>query len=65
MEKVSGFIPAGPFSNKVAASEGELSLTIRDRTPVDGKNFRDTAELEAPFGEHTYRVVLENKPIIR
>ncbi len=53
----------GPFSNKVAASEGELSLTIRDRTPIDGKNSRDTAELEATFeapsGEHTYRVVLE------
>ena len=53
----------GPFSNKVAPSEGELSMTVWDRTPLDDKNSRDEANLEAEFedpsGEHTYRVVLQ------
>ncbi len=53
----------GPFSNKVAPSEGELSLTIWDMTPVDSMDSEDKADLEATFdgpsGEHTYRVVLE------
>lgn len=53
----------GPFSNKVAPSEGELSLTIWDRTELDSMNSRDEAELEATFedpsGKNTYRVVLQ------
>lgn len=48
----------GPFSDKVAASEGELSLTIWDRTPLDTKDSQDKADLEATFegpsGENTY-----------
>ena len=53
----------GPFSNKVAASEGELSLTIWDKTELDSKKSEDKADLEATFkdpsGKNTYRVVLQ------
>jgi len=53
----------GPFSNKVAPSEGELSLTIWDRTELDSMNSQDEAELEATFedpsGKNSYRVVLQ------
>lgn len=52
----------GPFSDRVASSEGELSLTIWDKTAIDSKNSKDKANLEAifdgPKGENTYRVEL-------
>ncbi|MFB6290914.1 MAG: hypothetical protein ABEJ25_04210 [Candidatus Bipolaricaulia bacterium] len=62
-EKFTTTKKPGPFSNKVAVSEGELSMTIWDKTPIDSKNSKDKADLEATFkdpsGENTYRVVLK------
>jgi hypothetical protein len=53
----------GPFSNKVAPSEGELSFTIWDKTAFDSKNSKDKGNLEASFegpkGENSFRVELK------
>ncbi len=52
------------FSDKVKSIQGNITLAVDDRSPVDGPNSLDeaalTAEFTGPGGMNEYRVVLED-----